>query len=82
VFDQEAALAAADTLVELLEQSDLTALERFAQDREALSYAPEAMFNALEIALQSLDLDTALINCKEMQSWIRTSAKSDEEPAA
>jgi PAS domain S-box-containing protein len=80
VFRREAALAAANTLFALLEQSDLKALERFAECREALNYAPEAMFDALENAMQGLDLGTALTICKEIQAWIRSAADSNEEP--
>ncbi len=76
VFDREAAMAASDELLGLLEHNDLTALERFAEHREALSCAPEAIFNALESALQSLDLDTALTNCKELRDWLRSAPQA------
>jgi len=59
-FDGTAVRQALLQLQPLLEGGDLSALEVFAQQRDALSALPEDLFMPLEDALQSLELEDAL----------------------
>ena len=57
------ALAALQELAGLLQVSDLTALQRFAELRAPLQSLPAKSLDALDEALQNLDLETALAVC-------------------
>ncbi len=59
------ALAALQELAGLLQVSDLTALQRFAELRAPLQSLPAKSLDALDEALQNLDLETALAVCLE-----------------
>lgn len=64
--DRSALLASLHKLNELLAQSDLTALECFAELRPALKILPRKQINALEDVLQNLDLEQANYICSEL----------------
>ena len=53
-------------LLGLLEAEDFAALEKFATVREQLLGLPEGLFNALEAALQDLDLAAAGAVCRRI----------------
>ena len=59
------ALAALQELADLLQASDLAALQRFAELRATLQSLPPEPLSALDKALQNLDLDTAHALCLE-----------------
>ena len=52
--------------MEALQAGDLAALELFAQLRGALQGLPPALFGALELAIQNLDLPLALELCRQI----------------
>ena len=58
-------IAALKELAGLLEASDLAALQRFAELRVTLQTLPQATLDALEEALQNLELDVALTLCRD-----------------
>ena len=53
------------TLLEMLEQSDMSALSFFADHREMLQGAELAQFAELECALQALSFDAAALACRQ-----------------
>ena len=59
------AIAALKELATLLQEEDLAALQRFAELRVALQTLPQESLDAMEEALQNLDLDGALTICRE-----------------
>jgi HPt (histidine-containing phosphotransfer) domain-containing protein len=58
-------IAALTELAGLMRQSDLAVLQRFAELRVTLQTLPQDSIDALEEALQNLDLDAALAQCLE-----------------
>jgi PAS domain S-box-containing protein len=62
--------AALAQLLAPLEADDFAALESFAAQRETLSGAPPELFEALEQALQDLELDQALLVCQQITAWL------------
>jgi HPt (histidine-containing phosphotransfer) domain-containing protein len=55
----------------LLAQSDLQALDRFAQLRQQLGQLPEGFFDALDLAVQDLDFARAHTLCSDMVAQLR-----------
>ena len=59
------AIKALQELVGMLQESNFAALQRFAELRAPLQTLPQESLDALEVALQNLDLDIALAICRE-----------------
>ena len=57
-------MAALDELSGLLQSADMAALQRFAELREVLGGLPHDAMDAIDQALQELDLDLALVACQ------------------
>ena len=69
---QRAALQAAlAPLLAQLEADDLSALETFAAQREALAALPQELLAPLEDALQDLELEQALQACRALAQWLQ-----------
>lgn len=64
----EAAIAALRRIAELVTASDMEALQEFAQSRDLLSALPLESVDALDLALQDLDLEKAGTLCNEIIS--------------
>jgi HPt (histidine-containing phosphotransfer) domain-containing protein len=75
VLDYEAASRALTDLLMLAKAADLTVLNRFAEVQADLAGLPVEQFNALEFALQGLDLEAAIQACEN--SIDRLKLKSD-----
>jgi hypothetical protein len=60
-------------LMHMLEQDDLSALEKFAELRGPMAGLPQDLLDALEEGLQELDLAAALRVCKKIQSVLEVS---------
>jgi CheY-like chemotaxis protein len=65
-----AAMAALRRIAELAKASDLEALQEFAQARDLLSALPVQSLDALDLALQDLDLEKSGTLCEEMLSGL------------
>jgi CheY-like chemotaxis protein len=66
----EAAIAALRRIAELVNASDMEALQAFAQSRDLLSALPVESVDALDLALQDLDLEKAGTLCEGMLSGL------------
>jgi CheY-like chemotaxis protein len=66
--DMGACQAVVARLIGLLQASDLSVLGLFADSRSALAVLPEAQLEALETALQDLDLQAALVVCQAIMA--------------
>ena len=62
----EAALPVLREIAALLAASDLEVLQKFAESRAVLSVLPDGFCDAMEAALQSLDLEAAHVHCQAM----------------
>jgi HPt (histidine-containing phosphotransfer) domain-containing protein len=71
--DRERLRVELEPLMQLLQAQDLSALELFAQMREALARLPAALFDPLDSALQDLELELALQACLSIVSWLEAS---------
>jgi two-component system sensor histidine kinase/response regulator len=65
-----AAIAALRRIAELAKASDLEALQEFAQARDLLSALPIEPVDALDLALQDLDLEKARTLCEDLLSGL------------
>jgi len=65
-------------LLQLLQDDDLTALERFSTLREALDAVPQTLALPLEAALQDLDLVQALVCCRAVVAWLSQPESTDQ----
>jgi HPt (histidine-containing phosphotransfer) domain-containing protein len=71
---QRAALRAAlARLMPPLQADDLSALETFAEVHASLSCLPDTLLNALETAMQDLELGQALEACQQAVQWLDVS---------
>ena len=66
--DMGACRAVVARMIGLLKASDLSVLGLFADSRNALAALPEAQLEALETALQDLDLQAALVVCQAIMA--------------
>ena len=64
-------MAALEELTALLQVSDMAALQRFAELREVLQELPQDVFDAMDAALQDIDLDQALAVCRDCSARIK-----------
>ncbi len=64
-------MAALDELTALLKASDMAALQRFAELREVMQDLPQDTFDAIDAALQDIDLDQALAVCRDCRARIK-----------
>ena len=69
------ALAALEELAGLLQESDMAALQRFAELREVLQELPSDTVDALDAALQDIDLDLALAVCRACSARLTASLR-------
>jgi len=70
--------AGMEELLQLLQDDDLTALERFSPLREALDAVPQSLVLPLEAALQDLDLAQALVSCRAVVAWLSQPESVDQ----
>ena len=70
--DFDAARNALHALLTLTTVGDLNALQRFAELHTDLSGLPAGQFEALEVALQNIDLDAATQACEQALSYLGT----------
>jgi len=64
----EATLGAVRRIAEMAKASDMEALQEFSQARELLAELPEEFVDALDLALQELDLEVAGTHCDALLS--------------
>jgi CheY-like chemotaxis protein len=62
---------ALETLISLLEQQDMEAMEVFAKQRTWLEKLPQADFDHLEFSIQDLNFEEALALCSQVLSRLR-----------
>jgi hypothetical protein len=55
----------------LLDQSDMAAMQMFAEMRDQLQELPDGLFDRLDAAMQDLDLEMASQICRSAQEAIR-----------
>jgi CheY-like chemotaxis protein len=67
----DAAIGALRRIAELAKASDIEALQEFAHARELLAELPQDSMDALDMAMQDMDLDLAGTLCEEMLSRLR-----------
>jgi two-component system sensor histidine kinase/response regulator len=67
----QAALSALRRIADMANASDMEALQEFAQARELLAELPVESMEALDLAVQNLDLELAGVLCDQMLSGLR-----------